>query len=175
MGGYNFLRFGNIFDQGYATQAVWYPPLIKAREYGLLSLVHIPGNIYHFLFATPLPVLDQAGPPVLRFPYFKADPWGMSLFVTSPYLFFLFRAKYYDKLSKIILIAVFLASIPMFLYYGVGWRQVGYRYALDFFPLIFWLYIIKKAEEIPNISSSLKWLVILSSLVNLFFFYTVFG
>ncbi len=30
-------------------------------------------------------------------------------------------------------------ALPIFLYYGIGVWQFGYRYALDFMPLVFFL------------------------------------
>src|SRR3989304_853027 len=53
---YNYTRFGNIFEQGYSYQ-ILRGGVLKAREYGLFSLIHVPGNLYYFLLATPAPVL----------------------------------------------------------------------------------------------------------------------
>ena len=66
----------------------------KAREYGLFNLKHIPGNLYHFFLATPLPVFADSLSHVLKFPYLKADPWGMGIFITSPIFIYLFPLSY---------------------------------------------------------------------------------
>jgi hypothetical protein len=53
---YNYLRFGNFFEQGYSLQSIA-GNLSSNEAYGLFNLVHIPGNIYYFLISTPNPVL----------------------------------------------------------------------------------------------------------------------
>ena len=133
---YNFIRFGNIFEQGYSMQTV--PDhAVKAREYGIISSVHIPGNLFYFLLAMPLPVFKDNLSHVLKFPYIEMNHWGMSIFVTSPIFLYLFNLSYKDKLSRLLIITTIIIAVPIFLYYGIGYRQFGYRYSLDFLPLLF--------------------------------------
>lgn len=169
---YNFLRFGDPLEQGYSMQII--PEYAsKAREYGVFSLLHLPGNLYYFLLATPLPVFKDGVSHVLRFPYLRQS-FGMSIFVTSPYLLKLFFFKYNDRFSKMVLATVFIIATPILLYYGIGWRQLGYRYQLDFFPLVFWLFMVKYKNKNINLSGRLKTLIILASLFNLYLFFFVF-
>jgi hypothetical protein len=164
---YNGMRFGNIFEQGYAL-APLIPSLSKARAYGLFSLVHVPGNLYYALLASPLPVLKDGTSQVLKFPFITANQWGMSIFITSPYLIYLFFLKHKDKISILLLITTAAIAMPIFCYYGIGYRQFGYRYALDFMPFLFLLFTKNYFAEKQVLSVNLKAIIILSSFLNLY-------
>ena len=43
-------------------------------------------------------------------------------------------ARTWDRFTKLLLIGILAVALPVFLYYGIGWRQLGYRYSLDFLP-----------------------------------------
>ncbi len=168
---YNYFRFGNFLEQGYNLQILGSAALAN-RGYGLFSIAHIPGNLFYSLINLPLPVFKDALAKVLAWPYLKADPWGMSMFLTSPYLFYLFFLKYKDKLSKFLWITVICVALPIYLYYGIGYRQFGYRYALDFMPWLFLLLIKNYKEQIGDLSVFFKAVIIVSSITNLFLFIT---
>ena len=170
---YNWIRFQNVFEFGY-TNAINLAGSTKARDYGVLSLYHIPGNLYYFLLATPLPVFKDEISHVLTFPFVKADPWGMSIFVTSPIFGYLFLLSYKDKLSKILMLTISVIAFSIFLYYAIGSRQFGYRYALDFLPLLFFLLIKNYKNTFGKLSDGFKLLIFVSSLTNLYFFITAY-
>lgn len=165
---YNYLRFQNILESGYNLQLVS-NFFERARSYGLLSLVHLPGNLYYFLLGHPLPVFRDDVSHVLRPPYITADPWGMSIFITSPYYIYLFFGSYRDRLMKILWVTVVAIAIPIFLYYGIGYIQFGYRYSLDFLPFLFLLLLIVLRQMGSQLSWGFKTLIIISSFVNLYF------
>lgn len=171
---YNYIRFGNFFDNGYANQILTNENLEKARDYGLFNLIHMPGNLYYFLLSSPLPVYKDKISHVLTFPYIRANPWGMSIFITSPIFLKLFFLKYKDLISKIVILTVVVISIPIFLYYGVGWRQAGYRYSLDFLPFLFWLLMRNYQTKVRLLSVKFKIIVLLGAIVNLHFVFTAF-
>ncbi|OGM14760.1 hypothetical protein A3A76_04060 [Candidatus Woesebacteria bacterium RIFCSPLOWO2_01_FULL_39_23] len=168
---YNYTRFGNIFEQGYSYQ-ILRGGVLKAREYGLFSLIHVPGNLYYFLLATPAPVLLDGVSRVLKFPYIAYDPWGMSIFFTSPYFLYLFFMKYRDLTSKFLWITVVAIALPIFLYYGVGPRQFGYRYSLDFLPFIFLILIKNYKIQKGNLHPGFKLLIIVAYLFDLYLLMT---
>ncbi|MFH1837915.1 MAG: hypothetical protein ABH808_00210 [Candidatus Kuenenbacteria bacterium] len=170
---YNYLRFNNFLEQGYGLQ-ILYGIGSANRDYGLFSLKHLAGNIYYSIFSMPLPVFINNLSQVLKFPFIQANPWGMSIFLTSPYLIYLFFLKFKDKISYFLLITVIFITIPIFLNYGIGFSQFGYRYALDFFPFLFLLFIINYRNKYKFLSKNLKLLIILSSLFNLYLFFTFF-
>jgi hypothetical protein len=167
---YNYARFDNVFVQGYMYQLLAVDVSFKAREYGLLGFVHLPTNLYYFLLSCPLPVF-QEGTHILEYPFIRANPWGMSIFITSPYLMYLFLLKYHGWEARSILITTFFISLPIFLYYASGYWQFGYRYSLDFLPFLHFLLIRGMDKKI--ITDKFKLLIIGSSFFNLFLYNTL--
>lgn len=170
---YNYARFGDCLEQGYSLCALGsldnqHEALVEARSYGIFNLKHLPGNIYYSLLATPLPVFRDSVSHVLKFPFLKANPWGMSIFLTSPYLIYLFFLKYRDKMSYILLATIVSVAIPIYLYYGIGYVQLGFRYALDFMPFLFLLFMRNYALKYQSLGVKLKILIIFSSFLNLY-------
>jgi len=168
---YNYLRFGSPWETGYSLQILTVQHLLNNRGYGLFSFKHIFGNIYYSLLAMPLPVFINNLSHVLKFPFITADPWGLSLFFTSPYLIYLFFLKYRDKISLFLIITILLIAAPIYLYYGVGFIQFGYRYALDFFPLLFFLIWKNYNDRYGALSNGVKTIIIISSLINFYLFF----
>lgn len=165
---YNYARFGSITEQGYSMQ-ISGELVAKAREYGLFSPIHIPGNLYYFFLSTPLPVFRDSVSHVLKFPFIANNPWGMSIFITSPYLLLLFFQKHKDAESKMVWLTVGIVALIVFSYYGIGYRQFGYRYSLDFLPWLFFL-LIKNWQGKKLIPIWLKRFIMISATVNLYLF-----
>lgn len=135
LGSYNYARFGSPLEHGYNYQLIPHEPLAR-RNIGLFSLKHIPGNVYYMLFNGPDPVFKNSSH-ILKFPYITFDSYGLSIFFLSPILFLLFRNSLKSKLTKTAFITTLIMLIPLLTYYGIGQVQVGFRYALDFYPFIF--------------------------------------
>lgn len=133
---YNYARFGAPFETGYAFAIVGSPILAQALSDGLFSPIHLPKNLYMLLLAMPQPI-PAWNAPVLQFPYILPSPWGMGIFFTTPVFLYAFRSNLRDDRVAAASLAVFAIGIPLMLYYGVGWIQFGYRYALDFYPFLF--------------------------------------
>lgn len=172
LAGYNFARFGNPFEQGYGAQIL--PDFIdKSRSYGLFSLVHLPRNLYQLFLGLPLPVYRDISHNLV-FPFIKANPWGMSLFLTNTYLLYLLSLKYKDAVSKIILVVVLIILLLILFCYSIGFRQYGYRYALDFLPFLNFLLIRNYHLGRPVLSARFKTLILLSAFLNLYLFLTMF-
>jgi hypothetical protein len=163
---YNYLRFGDLFEQGYNGQIISGMSLSN-RSFGLLSWRHLPGNLYYSLANLPSPIFYE-GSKVMKFPFFKADPWGMSIFLTSPYLFYLFSLKYKDKFSKLLWVSIIAIALPVYLYYGIGCIQFGYRYSLDFMPFLFLLLIKNYREKCGELSPLFKKVIIASACLNIY-------
>lgn len=166
---YNYARFGSVIQTGYGLQTLAYQSLIDARSYGLFSIEALPGNLYYSLLSTPLPVfLQNNTPPILAFPFIQSNIWGMSIFVTSPYLLLLFLYKYKTLRMRALLTSAMLTAIPSLFYYADGWIQFGYRYALDFMPLLFIIFILGYRQNNKCLSNRMKLLIILSACLNLY-------
>jgi hypothetical protein len=173
LGFYNFARFGSFFETGYSLQILMADAYTKARSYGVFSPIHIPGNLYYFLFNAPVPILKDGVSRVLVFPYIKADPWGMGIVFVSPYLLYLFLLSYKDKVSRLLIVTSAIIAVPIFLYHGIGFTQLGYRYGLDFMPFIYFLFMRNYAAQYGPLPRRLKWLIALSALFDLYLFFTL--
>jgi hypothetical protein len=145
LGIYNYARFKNPIESGYNYQII--PKEAQARrDIGLFSPKHIPSNLYYMFLKGPDPILNDNSHE-LKPPFITFDSYGLSLFFLSPILFLIFRANYKKGMLKVAAITSLLTLIPILSYYGIGQRQVGYRYALDFFPFIY-LIVSDKAKDV---------------------------
>jgi len=71
----------------------------------------------------------------------------MSIFLTSPGLLYAIRAPWRESRSWWLAGAALLVLIPTLLYYGGGWLQYGYRYALDSIPFVWALCCLAAAGD----------------------------
>jgi hypothetical protein len=159
---YNYARFGNIAETGFGKAVLYSDVLYQARSVGLFSLAHVPKNVFMMLLQGPQPVGGDSTV-VLRFPYVQPSQWGMGLFFTSPALLYVFRARFDEALVKACWIATLTLLIPILAYYGIGFLQFGYRYALDFMPFL----IVLVARGLPDpMTNRARALVTVSVLIN---------
>jgi len=166
---YNYLRFDNIWENGYKNQSIL-NQLIKAREQGILSFNHLPTNLYYFFLSGPL-LVHQGDSLTMQAPFIRPNIYGMSIFVTSPYFLYFFFLKYKDRLSDILIINISIIAALLFLYYGgAGYVTLGYRYALDFLPFLFWLLMKNYFEKNQKLKTGIKITIVLSSLFNFYLF-----
>jgi hypothetical protein len=138
---YNDARFGSPLESGYGLALL--PAFLEVqREQGLFSTSHIGMNV-DYLF-THLPTFS------LTFPFLQPDGLGMSIFLTSPGLLYAVRAPWRASRSWWLLGAAVLVLIPTLLYYGGGWLQYGYRYALDSIPFVWALCVLAAVRDWEN-------------------------
>ncbi len=126
---YNYARFGNIFDLGYAYHNMGELFREDYLKYGGFNLHYIPTNIYYQYLEYPFLLKNREN-------LFM----GGSLFLLSPLFFGAFWA-FKDKGKKIsnlfLFLTIFFTNIPILLLMGTGWVQFGPRYTLDFIvPLL---------------------------------------
>jgi len=168
---YNFARFGSAFEQGYNFQTLA-GQAKKGASYGLFSPVHIPGNLYYMLIAPPAIILRDEISKVLAFPYFKYDFTGTGMLITSPWLIYLWFVRYKERFQKVLIGTIFVMVFPIICYYGIGTIQLGYRYALDFFPLIVLLLMRGWKQTETDLSLRFRLLILFSVFINI---YLLFG
>lgn len=164
---YNYLRFGNIFDQGYIGQILTAGFMSDKVTYGLFNLKYLPRGIYYFLINIPNSVFNSETH-LLVFPFIKPDPWGMSIFFTSPYLLYLFFLKNNDKKSWFLLLNSLLMFFIIASSFFIGYIQFGSRYSLDFFPLLFFALMLIYFKKNNGLKRNFKIIIILSALINLY-------
>lgn len=153
---YNAARFGSPLESGYALASL--PQFLEAqRTLGLFSMRHLPMNLDLLLFHLPTLI---ATPPFIR-----PDGLGMSVLLTSPGILLAFRAGWRSKTAIALGLTALAVLIPSLLYYGGGWLQYGYRYALDSMPFVMALVGLAVARR--GLPSWGKVLIVLGVAVNL--------
>jgi hypothetical protein len=152
---YNAVRFGSPLESGYALAVV--PAFLEVqRQAGLFSLAHLPMNLDYLLIHLPRRV-DA-------FPFFQPDGLGMSFLVTSPGFLIAALAPWRSALVRALGLTALAVLLPSLVYYGGGWLQYGYRYALDALPFLFAIVAIAVAKR--GLPTGGKLLIILGVLVN---------
>ena len=123
---YNWARFGTFGNYAY-TMLIEKPEVRGMFPYGLLSWHYWPGHI-HVLFKAR-PIFQHA------FPWVLPSVGGLAIQYTTPAFIYAFRAPL-DRLTAAcwVGIALFLALLVQ--HCGTGMTQLGYRFAMDFYPLL---------------------------------------
>jgi hypothetical protein len=154
---YNAARFGNPFESGYGLAAL--PAFLEARrQLGVFSLAHLSMNLEYLIW--------HLGQSISTFPWFKPDGLGMSVLLTSPGLLLAVRADWRRRETIALGLTALLVLVPSLLYYGGGWWQFGYRYALDCFPFVLALCAMAAARH--GIGWRWRLLILLGVAVNLY-------
>jgi len=125
---YNYIRFGNILDFGYATMNVGVN-ISTIRTYGQFHPAFIGYNLKYMLFKLPYISPDCYGRLV-------PDPQGMSILITTPALIYILRS--FRKSFWVIgaWLAIFLEVGLLSMHTGYAW-EFGYRFLMDFMiPLL---------------------------------------
>lgn len=152
---YNYIRFDHIFDIGYQSQSVAAPLKEDLQRYGQFNIHFIPKNVWVMLLAPPIWNSESH--------MLSPDPVGMSLFLTSPALIYLFFPQKRSFLIITSWVSLGLILIPLLTYYNTGWYQFGYRFSLDFTILAIIMLAHLKSEHIPVF---LRVGILLSIIVN---------
>ncbi len=169
LGLYNFLRFHNPFNGGYSHQ-LQFSDSIESKSLGTFSLIHIPTNFFSAVLSAPLTVARDHTSWTLRFPYVTSNPNGISIFITSAYLLNLFTHKWssFDKRARNLLVAILASAFMVLSFYGIGKDQYGYRYSLDFLPVLFLLFMIMYKKNHKSLTRGMKLLLLGSIIINFY-------
>ena len=154
---YNYVRFDSPIESGYHYQLGFKP------EGSLLGFWNFWRNFRIFLFNLPITVE--------RMPYFAAEPFGMSIFIVSPWLLFL-RPKTWRFQDTILAANISIIAGAFLLWWSTGSNQLGYRFSLDFMPLLYWLMLRTNAIRT---TPTIKIIIGISVLLNLYFLTNVFN
>jgi hypothetical protein len=151
---YNYARFGVIWDKAY----ILIPGLLQEPWYqdGVLNIKNIPNHLKIIFASFPL----ISGSP----PYIKPSWAGLAIWITTPAFFYALCAKVKENVVKFSWLSIFLVSIFIFSHGTTGFTQFGYRFAVDFYPILLFL-TIKGV-----VRTGLKWhhwlLLFISVLIN---------
>jgi hypothetical protein len=163
--GFNAARFGNPFEFGHKYLLDGTRDAIV--DYGMFSFWFLPRNLASAFTNVPQFISE--------YPYVKITGHGISLLATTPVLFYLLwprkasvdaasAPKYRLSLHTILWISVACTAAPGLLYQNSGWFQFGYRFALDYLPMLFLLLAVDERKH----SRLFYALVAVSVAVNLF-------
>jgi hypothetical protein len=149
--GYNYARFSSIFDFGYARipgvlDEPWY-------QHGIFSIHAIPLNAEAMLFETWRRI-DS-------FPYLTPTGFGGSIFLSCPFLIYLFRTGARDATLKALAwIAIAALTLTLWLHGNPGGWQISYRYAMEFLPWVFLILL----ESGPKKAGPIEMALLLASI-----------
>lgn len=140
---YNFARFGSFFDFGYTRipnvlNEPWY-------KHGLFSLHAVPWNVHKMLFEG---FRDQS-----TFPFLRPDAFGCSIFLSSPFLFLLFREG--GKYRRVCWIVIAVLTFLLWIHGNPGGWQFSYRYAIVLLPWMFLMVVGNGPAKLSAIEVSL--------------------
>lgn len=171
LGIYNFKRFHNVFDTGYTKNVSILDKNYYNYKLGFFNPIHIPANLYELIFKSPEPVKRDGVEFTLKFPYLKADGFGMGILFTSPLFIYLLMAKK-EEYTNSAIVAIVILLIPSLMYWGIGSSQYGYRYSLDFLPLLFLILTSAFKNGLGNFA---KALIIFGIIFNCFYMLSIWN
>lgn len=125
---YNLARFGSPLESGYAISTLLSKILIDRRALGVFSIRQVAHNV-RLALLTPFGLKAA-------FPYLVPDKFGLSMLLVSPGLLVALRAGFRTPQVRLLWAAAAIVAVPVFLYYGGGVVQYGFRYSLDFTPFL---------------------------------------
>jgi hypothetical protein len=123
---YNWERFG-IFGNWAYKMLVEKPEVRGMFPYGLMSWRYWEGHRFAMFYAKPI--------------YMKTFPWlapsvgAMAIQYTTPVFIYAVRAPL-DRLTAACWLGTLLFLSQLFQFGSVGMTQLGYRFAMDFYPLL---------------------------------------
>lgn len=169
LGVYNFRRFHSFIDTGYTRNVSVLDKDYYNYKLGWFSPAHISANLYALLLMPPDPVKKDFYQFVLEFPFVKANGWGMAIWFTSPLFIYLLRTKR-DTFTLSAAVGAGIILIPSLLYFGIGTSQYGYRYSLDFLPLLFLILLPAFKNGLPDFA---KLLITFGIIFNCFYMLSI--
>jgi len=124
---HNAIRFGDPFEFGHRFLQIRWQSRIET--WGLFSTHYLPRNLTVFFLS--MPWLIQASP------FIRITRHGLALWFTSPNLLWSLWPKKLDATILALWAAVLPTALCTLLYQNTGWVQFGYRFSLDYLPLLF--------------------------------------
>lgn len=161
---YNWLRFDNAFETGYSIQKMSFQFQTDARNTGLFALHHVKANAYHMFLGVPLEIGRSFTP------IFWNNPDGVSIFLTSLYLLYFFRMKKLSKEAWCLIGSSALVAVPLLLSWSTGFYEVGSRFSLDYFPLLFIALILSVYKKYGKLPIGFVWLILGSMIFNYYLY-----
>ena len=124
---HNFARFYDPFEFGHRFLQIRWRSRIET--WGLFDIHYLGRNLT--VFAASLPWLYESSP------FVRISRHGLALWFTTPNLLWSFWPKRVDSTVVALWAAVIPTALCTLVYQNTGWVQFGYRFSLDYLPLVF--------------------------------------
>ncbi|MDH3623389.1 MAG: hypothetical protein OES69_00780 [Myxococcales bacterium] len=124
---HNIARFYDPFEFGHRFLQIRWRQRIET--WGLFDLHYLERNLT--VFFASLPWLYTSSP------FVRISRHGLALWFTTPNLLWSFWPKRFDATIAALWAAVIPTALCTLLYQNTGWVQFGYRFSLDYLPLVF--------------------------------------
>ena len=131
---HNAARFGDPFEFGHRFLQIRWRSRIET--WGLFSTHYLPRNLTVFFLSVPW--LIQSGP------FIRITRHGLALWFTTPNLLWSLWPRKLDATIVALWAAVLPTAVCTLLYQNTGWVQFGYRFSLDYLPLLFVLVALSR-------------------------------
>jgi hypothetical protein len=125
-GAYNWVRFGVVTNWAY-EMLIEKPEVRGLFPHGLMSWQYWPGHVYVLFRAKPIFQHE--------FPWVLPSVGGLAIWATTPAFVYALRAPL-DRLTAGCWVGILLFVFALFQFGGTGMTQLGYRFAMDFYPLL---------------------------------------
>jgi hypothetical protein len=128
---YNYSRFGVFWNKGYMLI-----PGVLAEPWfsrGLMNISYIPSHL-KVAFLSPPKYIN-------KWPYLTPSWGGLSIFITTPAFIFALTAKLKEKVNIFAWLSVAFIFGFVAMHGSTGFAQFGYRFAVDFYPILTFLTI----------------------------------
>jgi hypothetical protein len=123
---YNYVRYGTIENWGY-RMLIEKPEVAPMFPHGLFSYKYAPAHV-QVLFNS-WPIFQPT------FPWVLPKVSGTAIWMTTPAFVYALRAPW-DRLTLACWVGILLFLVILVHHCGTGMTQFGYRFALDFYPLL---------------------------------------
>jgi hypothetical protein len=131
---HNAARFGDPFEFGHSFLQIRWRSRIET--WGLFSTHYLPRNLTVFLLS--LPWLIESSP------FIRITRHGLALWFTTPNLLWSVWPRKLDATVVALWAGVLPTALCTLLYQNTGWIQFGYRFSLDYLPLLFVLVALSR-------------------------------
>ena len=131
---HNAVRFGDPFEFGHRFLQIRWRSRIET--WGLFSTHYLPRNLTVFLLS--LPWLIESSP------FIRITRHGLALWFTTPNLLWSVWPRKLDATVVALWAGVVPTALCTLLYQNTGWIQFGYRFSLDYLPLLFVLVALSR-------------------------------
>lgn len=127
----NHMRFESLTEFGHTYLAAG--SLERIQTYGLFNAQFLSKNL-----SAAVTLIPRFQPDA---PYVIISKHGMSIFLTTPAFFYLFRPKKRENQRDrfwfaLLWVTVAVVGIPALFYQNTGYEQFGYRFSLDYTPYL---------------------------------------